>query len=292
MKQIWKAFIIISLAMLLAACSIQTVEQYESMREEERSVQLQETPAPDKAEQGGSEAAQGEAVNNNESAEPVAPTPSETEKVDTQAEPEQSNPPNKTTVPPTEQSESTGKGQQETAKPTVTVKPTVTANPTATTKPAVTPAPSAKPVEQETAQPKKRYVTIAIHTETLLDNWDKLDKSLQDEKYVPKDGVILSATKYELLSDKETVWDVLLRATKEHKIQLEYQGASSNIYNSVYVEGINHLYEFSAGSLSGWMYQVNGVYPNYGCDQYKLEDGDVIEWHYTVDLGRDLGTGV
>lgn len=61
------------------------------------------------------------------------------------------------------------------------------------------------------------------------------------------------------------------------------------MYNSVYVEGINHLYEFSAGELSGWMYKVNGVYPNYGCSQYVLKDGDVIEWNYTVDLGRDLG---
>ena len=85
------------------------------------------------------------------------------------------------------------------------------------------------------------------------------------------------------------MWDVLQRATREHKIQLEYQGANENLYNSVYIEGINHLYEFSAGPLSGWMYAVNGVYPNYGCSQYVLQDGDTIVWNYTVDLGRDLG---
>ena len=141
-------------------------------------------------------------------------------------------------------------------------------------------------------QPKKRFVTITIQAKTLLNHWDLLDPSLQSEAYVPKNGVILKQTKYELLSEKDSVWDVLQRATREHKIQLEYQGANENMYNSVYIEGINHLYEFSAGPLSGWMYAVNGVYPNYGCSQYVLKDGDSIVWNYTVDLGRDLGQSV
>ncbi|QGG53970.1 DUF4430 domain-containing protein [Lysinibacillus pakistanensis] len=148
---------------------------------------------------------------------------------------------------------------------------------------------TSKTEKQQQPAPQKRTVTIAIRVDTLLKHWNKLDPSLQSEKYVPKNGIILKPTKYELLSEKDTVWDVLQRATKEHKIQMEYQGANENIYNSVYVEGINHLYEFSAGELSGWMYKVNGVYPNYGCSQYVLKDGDIIEWNYTVDLGRDLG---
>ena len=60
-------------------------------------------------------------------------------------------------------------------------------------------------------------------------------------------------------------------------------------YGSVYVQGINNLYEFSCGELSGWMYRVNGVFPNYGCSKYVLKDGDVVEWVYTCDLGRDVG---
>ena len=61
------------------------------------------------------------------------------------------------------------------------------------------------------------------------------------------------------------------------------------MYNSHYIEGINNLYEFDCGELSGWMYSVNGWYPNYGCSRYQVQDGDVIEWHYTCDLGEDLG---
>ena len=64
------------------------------------------------------------------------------------------------------------------------------------------------------------------------------------------------------------------------------------MYSSAYVEGINNLYEFDVGSLSGWMYNVNGWYPNYGCSRYQVKDGDVVEWCYTCDLGEDLGSGM
>ena len=57
---------------------------------------------------------------------------------------------------------------------------------------------------------------------------------------------------------------------------------------TAYIEGINNIYEFSCGELSGWMYCVNGEYPNVGCSDYKIKDGDNIEWYYTCDLGEDL----
>ena len=37
------------------------------------------------------------------------------------------------------------------------------------------------------------------------------------------------------------------------------------------------------------MYKVNGWFPNYGCSRYQVEDGDVICWVYTCDLGADVG---
>ena len=64
---------------------------------------------------------------------------------------------------------------------------------------------------------------------------------------------------------------------------------STPFYDSAYIMGINNIYEFDAGELSGWTYKVNGWYPNYGCSRYQLQPGDEIEWHYTCDLGRDLG---
>ena len=63
----------------------------------------------------------------------------------------------------------------------------------------------------------------------------------------------------------------------------------SILYKTAYIEGINNLYEFDVGELSGWEYCVNGIYPNFGCSGYKLENGDVVCWRYTCDRGLDIG---
>ena len=134
----------------------------------------------------------------------------------------------------------------------------------------------------------RKYVTLTIRCDTILNNRDKLDTRLNSEQFIPSDGIILKKTKFEL-KDNESVFDILVKATRKYRIHMEYQGASNNQYNSVYIQGINNIYEFSCGELSGWMYNVNGNYPNIGADKYILKDGDNIEWRYTCDLGRDLG---
>ncbi len=136
--------------------------------------------------------------------------------------------------------------------------------------------------------PESETVTISIRCDTILDNYDDLDPALRSEEFVPPDGVILSQTEY-VLRPGDTVFDILDRAVRYNKIQMEYQGADKNSYGSVYVQGIHYLYEFSCGALSGWMYRVDGEFPNYGCSKYELRDGQVIEWVYTCDLGHDVG---
>lgn len=54
-------------------------------------------------------------------------------------------------------------------------------------------------------------VTLSIRCDTVLDNWDKLDKQLRSSKYVPSDGVILPETTY-VLRQGDTVFDVLNRS--------------------------------------------------------------------------------
>ncbi len=104
-----------------------------------------------------------------------------------------------------------------------------------------------------------------------------------DNKKIPENGIILDDTEFSI-SEGDTVFDVLVSATKKNKIQIDYD--SSN--ETVYIKGINGLYEFDCGELSGWMYKVNGETPNVGCSGYKLKDGDVIEWVYTANIGKDL----
>lgn len=136
--------------------------------------------------------------------------------------------------------------------------------------------------------PESMTVTMSIRCDTILKNYNDLDKQLRSENFVPADGVILPTTKY-VLREGDTVFSVFDRAVRHEHIQTEYQGADANRYGTVYIQGINYLYEFSCGPLSGWMYRVNGEFPNKGCSDYELSDGDVIEWVYTCDLGHDVG---
>ncbi len=103
---------------------------------------------------------------------------------------------------------------------------------------------------------------------------------------MPKNGWILSSKTVEY-TPGETVYDVLYRVCRERGIQTE--ASYTPAYSSYYVEGIHQLYEFDVGDLSGWMYSVNGWFPNYGCSKYEVSDGDTIAWRYTCDLGRDVG---
>ena len=126
--------------------------------------------------------------------------------------------------------------------------------------------------------------TISIDCLTILDNLEDLNTAKSD--FVPADGWILYSSTVEY-TPGETVYDVLYRVCQDAGIQME--ASFTPMYGSYYVEGINQLYEFDCGELSGWMYNVNGWYPNYGCSKYEVSDGDVIEWRYTCDLGRDVG---
>ena len=106
--------------------------------------------------------------------------------------------------------------------------------------------------------------------------------------FIPKDGIILSERKA-VFYEGESVFNILFRELKKNKIHLEFM--STPVYNSVYIEGINNIYEFDCCELSGWMYKVNGWFPNYGCSRYQLKEGDTVELIYTCDLGRDIGGG-
>ena len=144
-----------------------------------------------------------------------------------------------------------------------------------------------KPVEPEDQEVDKGTAytcTFSIECSTILNNLDQLDPDKLE--MVPSGGVILAKTTVTFY-EGESVFDVLQRVCLQYGIHME--SSWTPIYNSAYIEGIHNLYEFDCGSLSGWMYRVNGWYPNYGCSRYQLQDGDVVEWRYTCDLGNDVG---
>ncbi len=94
----------------------------------------------------------------------------------------------------------------------------------------------------------------------------------------PANGVILAETEYPI-ADGDTVLDVLYDAAQANHLQLDVIGTDT----LAYVRGIQHLYEFEHGDLSGWMVAVNGADISVGAGGYTLSDGDEILWYYTVD---------
>ena len=152
------------------------------------------------------------------------------------------------------------------------------------------PVPEGKPIPVEPEDVEigdaEYTCTLSISCATILDNMDLCKE--EKRELVPEDGWILqpmTVTFYE----GESVFNVLQRTCKQQKIHIEFE--NTPVYNSAYIEGINNLYEFDVGELSGWMYSVNGWFPIYGCSRYLLKDGDVVEWKYTCDLGNDIGGG-
>ncbi|MDR2358132.1 MAG: DUF4430 domain-containing protein [Oscillospiraceae bacterium] len=126
--------------------------------------------------------------------------------------------------------------------------------------------------------------TLSVRCDAILDNIDWLDP--EKVELVPPDGVIFPVTPVTFY-EGESVFDVLRREMRRAGIHMEFM--DTPMYNSAYIEGINNLYEFDCGELSGWMYKVNDWFPNYGCSRYRLKDGDVVEWVYTCSLGVDVG---
>jgi len=125
--------------------------------------------------------------------------------------------------------------------------------------------------KKEEASEKSIFTTISIYCDTIKGQAD----------YIPEDGIILQ---YKTVSVNEgsNVYDQLVNACKEYKIQMEASGNS-------YVNGINYIYEFKFGDLSGWMFKVNGEFASVGCNEYVLKDGDYVEWVFTTNLGKDVG---
>ena len=102
------------------------------------------------------------------------------------------------------------------------------------------------------------------------------------DDHIPEDGVIYEMTALSLY-EGDTVYDVLVRATKQARILIETSGTGS----ARYISGVANLHEFDFGERSGWTYAVNGEYPPRGCASYQIADGDSILFRYTTELGTE-----
>lgn len=186
------------------------------------------------------------------------------------------------------------------AKPTTTkattTKPTTTKAPT--TKPT---EPSTKPTTTEpTTEPSttqaKNYCTVRIECKTIYDNLNNFENN--KKSFLTSSGVILDDVQVEI-SGTESAFEVLKKACSENVctdnckyceqngVLLEYTYTPA--FNNYYIEGIHQIYEKDCGSQSGWMYSVNGTFPDVGSSSYTVSDEDVIVFAFTCNMGEDIG---
>ena len=125
--------------------------------------------------------------------------------------------------------------------------------------------------------------TLTIKCDTILDKLDELSEIKRNS--LPSDGIIFSEENL-VFSEGESVFDIILRKMKEKNIHFEF--SKSPGYASTYIEGISNLYEKDVGSLSGWLYSVNGDFLNTGSNNYIVKKGDKIVIAYSTNMGKDL----
>lgn len=127
------------------------------------------------------------------------------------------------------------------------------------------------------------FCAISVRCDSVLEKLSDIKEEVV--KIIPKDGTIYEAQNVKF-EKGESAFDVLEREMKKSGIHIEF--TTSPIYNTAYISGIGNLYEFDCGELSGWLYKVNGEFPDCSSFDYIVNSGDVIEFVYTCDSGRDI----
>ncbi|WP_181406424.1 DUF4430 domain-containing protein [Terrilactibacillus laevilacticus] len=85
------------------------------------------------------------------------------------------------------------------------------------------------------------------------------------------------------INEKMTLITATVKYLKEKHIQYSVTGSGS----STYVEGINNLYEFDHGPMSGWMVKKNGTLLSRSSGAVTVSNGDSITWIYTENYRTD-----
>lgn len=146
--------------------------------------------------------------------------------------------------------------------------------------------PTNPPKEEEAEKETEPTIT---HSIVIAAEGSHGQKICQEKKYptCPEDGsaeVPLPPTKT-FIENGMTVLEALIQITVAEEIHMDYRGGQGA---TAYIQGMGNVYEFDRGQGSGWMYRINGIFPDRGAGVVPLCDGDVIEWLYTTNLGRDL----
>jgi hypothetical protein len=130
----------------------------------------------------------------------------------------------------------------------------------------------------------KSSATINTNTNSQTVKTNQAEESAVsiDVKGDSQKGTILSVSKA-AYKKGDTVLTMTLNLLKQKGIQYSVRGSGA----TAYLEGIDNLYEFDDGPLSGWNVILNGKLLSKSAGAMKLTNGDHIVWSYTTDYKKD-----
>lgn len=128
---------------------------------------------------------------------------------------------------------------------------------------------------QDTTKPISKNITCTVKIECskLLENKNRFS---DDVSLIPQNGVILETTSV-TLSENATAYDAMKLACSKKGVSVNEKSSSFGVY----IVGFNGVDEKDCGSMSGWLYTVNGKSPNVSVSKYNLKNGDSIVFSYT-----------
>ncbi len=139
----------------------------------------------------------------------------------------------------------------------------------------LTPVPTTSAQQANTPENEKINVTFSVECHNAI-NYGILSQG-SFAQVLPADGIILHTSSIEV-KNGESVMSALKKILKENRI-------TYSIASGGYVRTISGLSEFDCGPYSGWMYKVNGNFPNVSTKSYPLREGDRVEFVYTCNMG-------
>ncbi|KRN23245.1 hypothetical protein FD14_GL000714 [Secundilactobacillus similis DSM 23365 = JCM 2765] len=95
------------------------------------------------------------------------------------------------------------------------------------------------------------------------------------------DGSQVWASETVKVKQGDTAFTALQKLCRDNNMQMGYTGSGT----SVYVSSINYKGAGTNGSGGGWLYSVNGAFPNHSAGGYDLQGGETIVWMWTQNSG-------
>ncbi|MDR1604413.1 MAG: DUF4430 domain-containing protein, partial [Gracilibacteraceae bacterium] len=100
----------------------------------------------------------------------------------------------------------------------------------------------------------------------------------------------IATDEYELSGESVTAAEVFRAVTARHGLEadIRFEGNYISAIQAPQEFGGEYLAESDAGGFSGWMYTLNGEYPDYGIAEQMVSPGDELVFHYIADPIREF----